>query len=228
MTGPHAVALDAECEVGLKPDRELPGSCVGGVPVVADQRPVRRGPAVVEVRLADELDLDIPVQAQDGANEHVVGVVVHGRAGVRRDQVLAVLGAHGQGVAHQHPAGGRLPRGAEDVRPRLVDAGRGHVDPERPHPERAGLAIEQGAEHAGRVEARHAQPVDRAVRGHERARVAVRQEGVVGDRREGRGSSRALWHRLGRGAHADTHGSCQRPCPATRSSPALGPHDPFS
>ena len=68
MTCPHAVALDAERKVGLKPDRELPASRVGGVPVVADQRPVRRGTAVVEVRLADQLELEIPIQAKDRAN----------------------------------------------------------------------------------------------------------------------------------------------------------------
>ena len=49
--------------------------------------------AVVEDRLADELDLDAPVEALDGAHEQVVGVVVGGRAGVRRDLVLVVASA---------------------------------------------------------------------------------------------------------------------------------------
>ena len=58
-------------------------------------------------------------------------------------------------------------------------------------------AVEQRAEHARRVEARHAQPVDRAVGRDERAGVAVRQERVVGDRRERRRRRRALRLRLG-------------------------------
>ena len=55
----------------------------------------------------------------------------------------------------------------------------------------AGLAVEQAAEDARGVEARHAQPVDGPVRRHERARVAVGEEGVVGDRRERRRRRRA-------------------------------------
>ena len=160
VTCPHAVALDPQCEVGLKPDRELSGARVGGVAVVADQRPLRWCPSVVEVGLADQLHLEVPIQAEHRAHQHVVGVVVHGRPCVRRDQVLAVLRAHGQRIADQGPAGGRLPGGGQDVGPRLVETGRRDVDPERSKPERTGLAIEQGAEHAGRVEARHAQPVD--------------------------------------------------------------------
>ena len=106
-----------EREVGLEPDREVAGSRVGGVPVLADQRPLRGRPAVVEVGLADQLHLDVAIQAEHGAHEHVVAVVVRRRPRVRRDQVLAVLRAHRQGVAHEDPAGGRLPRGGEDVGP---------------------------------------------------------------------------------------------------------------
>ena len=71
---------------------------------------------------------------------------------------------------------GRLPRRDERVGARLVGARGGVVDAERPEPERARPAVEQRAEHARRVEARHAQPVDRAVGRHQRAGVAVRQE----------------------------------------------------
>ena len=123
-----------------------------------------------------------------------------------------------------------------------------HVDPERPEPERAGSAIEQRPEHAGRVEPRHAQPVDRAVGRHQRAGVTVREERVVGDRRKRRrrcgasawtaaapvrrGASsasavvaaRALLG-LGR-AHDATHGPCQRPYPLSSRSASSGPHEP--
>ena len=39
-----------------------------------------------------------------------------------------------------------VPGGCQRVRPRLVAPGGGNVDPERPHPEDSGLAIEQAAE----------------------------------------------------------------------------------
>ena len=71
--------------------------------------------------------------------------------------------------------------------PGLVGARRRHVDAVRREPEVAGAAVEQAAEDARAVERGHAQPVDRPVRRHQRAGVAVGQEGVVGDRREGRG-----------------------------------------
>ena len=66
------------------------------------------------------------------------------------------------------------------------------VDAEGPEPEVARLTVEQGAEHAGRVEAREAQPVDRAVGRDQGAGVAVGQERVVGDGRERRRRRGAL------------------------------------
>ena len=121
VAGPHAVALDPERHVGLQPDRLPAAGGVGRVPVVADQRPVGGRAPVVEDRLADQLDLDLAVEAEHRAHEHVVAVVVGRRPRVRRDHVLAVLRAHRQRVAHEDPAGGRLPGRGEDVGPRLVD-----------------------------------------------------------------------------------------------------------
>ena len=155
------------------------------MPICA-QRPLAGNAAIIERRLAHEVDLDRAVDALGGAHEHVVGVLVGGRPRVGCDRILPAAGPHRQRVAHDHPAGGRLPRGHERVGPRLVDPVAGDVDPERGEPEAARAAVEQRAEHARRVEARDAQPVDRAVRGHERARVAVGEEAVVGDRRERR------------------------------------------
>ena len=77
---------------------------VGGVAVVADERPLRGRAAVVEVRLADQLHLDVAVEAQDRAHEHVVGVVVGRRPGVRGDRVLAAARTHRQRVAHEQPS----------------------------------------------------------------------------------------------------------------------------
>ena len=55
-----------------------------------------------------------------------------------------------------------------------------------PMPEAPGVAVEDGAEDARRVHPRQAQPFDVAARRHQRRRLAVGQEGVVGDRRERR------------------------------------------
>ena len=229
MPRTHAVALDAEVEVAVQPDREARAGGVGGVAVVACHRPLGGDTAVVEQRLADQLHLDPTVDALDRPHQHVLGVVVGGRARVRRDQVLVAARPHRQGVAHDHPAVRRLPGGDEHVRARLVGAGGGVLDAERAEPEGAGAAVDQAAEYALAVEAGDAQPVDRAVRRDQRGGVAVGQERVVGDRRERRQRGRALLTLGllgGCRAHAGTHGACQRPCPAIRSSAAFGPHDP--
>ncbi len=86
----HAVALDAEGQVRAQADRDARPGAVGRVPVVLLHRPLRRCPPVVERRLAHELDLDVAVEALDRAHEQVIGVVVCGRPGVRRDLVLVV------------------------------------------------------------------------------------------------------------------------------------------
>jgi hypothetical protein len=112
-----------------------------------------QAPAVVEGRFADELNLDPAFEALDGPHEHMVSVVVGGRPGVRRDLVLVIPGADRQRVAHENPAGWRLPRCGQHVRARLVDPRRGVVDPEGPEPKAAGLAVEQAAEYARRVKA---------------------------------------------------------------------------
>ena len=76
----------------LQSDRQLLAARVGGVAIVGD-RPLRGSPAVVEHRLAGELDLDLALQAHRDANEQVVGVFIGRRAGVRRDAVHAAAGA---------------------------------------------------------------------------------------------------------------------------------------
>ncbi len=195
MPGPDPVALGADRHVSLQPDRHVRAARVGGVAVVA-YRPLRRDAPVVEGRLAGQLHLDLPLQAHRNAHEQVFGVFVGRRPGVRRDPVHAAAGAEDQRVAHDRPPARGLPRGQQDVRPGLVDACRRDVDPERPEAEVAGLAVEQRAEHARSVEARDAEPVDAPVRSDQRAGVAVRQERVVGDRRERRGHRRALRHRF--------------------------------
>ena len=68
----------------------------------------------------------------------------------------------------------------------------GTLMPNGPSRNVARLAVEQRAEHARRVEARDAQPVDDAVGRDQRAGVAVGEERVVGDRRERRRRRGAL------------------------------------
>ena len=197
---PHAVALDAHREVGPRGRRQTCPGRVGSVAVASDQRPFGLGAAVVEDRLADQLDLDAAVEAFDGAYEHVVGVVVGRRPGMRRDLVLVGLRAHRQGGADSHPAVRRPPRRLEDVGTGLIHARCGVVDAEWPQPEGTRAAIQQAAEHTGRVEARNTEPVDRTVGCDQRARVAVREKPVVGDGGERRWRGCAL-RRLG-GGHA--------------------------
>ncbi len=100
--------------------------------------------------------------------------------------------------------------------------------PYGPSAHEARLAVEQAAEDARRVEGGEAEPVDRPVGRDEGARVAVREERVVRDRRERRGCGGALLRRrVGlRVAHCVTQGPCQRPKPATSSSAPSGPHEP--
>ena len=78
----------------------------------------------------------------------------------------------------RHP--GRL----EDIGAGLVAAGDRHALAVGADAKPAGAAVEDRGEHARRVESRQAQPLDRAVGRHQRAGVAVGQEGVVGDARE--------------------------------------------
>ena len=215
--------------VAVQPDREAGARRVGGLAPVAAHDPLGRDAAVVEQRLADQLHLDPAVDALDRSHQHVLGVVVGGWPGVRCDGVLMAARAHRQGIAHDHPAVRCLPGGDQHIRTRLVGAGGGVLDAERAKPEGSGAAVDQAAEHALAVEAGDAQPVDRTVRRDQRGGVAVGQERVVSDARERGQRGRALLT-LGllgsRLAHVATHGSCQRPCPAIRSSAAFGPHDP--
>jgi hypothetical protein len=179
-----AAALDPERHVGLEPDADIAAGGIGGSEPIVGQPPLGGDAAVVEHRLAHELDLDRTVHALHDPDERMVGVLVGRRAGVGRDRVDPPAGTHGQRIAHDDPPARGVPRGHEHVRPGLVVPGARNREPVRAYAEAPRLPVEQAAEHARRVEARHAQPVDRAVGRHERAGVAVRQEGVVRDRRK--------------------------------------------
>ena len=224
VSGPHPVALDAEGDVGPQPDRHVGPGRVGGAAVVADHLPFGGNPAVVEVRLADQLHLDLALEAERGADQQMLPVLVGWRPGVGRDPILAAGRAHGQRVADQDPTRLGVPGGGQGVGPGLVVARDRVVDPERRETKGARLAVEQGAEDARRVEARHAEPVDRAVGSDEGAGVTVGEERVLGDRRERRGRGGALGG--GPVTHDATHGPCQPPKSATSLSAAFGPQEP--
>src|SRR5581483_6482972 len=96
--------------------------------------------------------------------------------------VAATAPAHREAVVQASLPGARLEsrdqhqRVVEVLAVRLVRLG-GH-DLAVP----AAVPVEQSGEDAAGVEARHAAPVDRRLRRHERSRVAVADERVVGDR----------------------------------------------
>ena len=192
MAGTNAPPFDAECHVGLQAQGLTRAARVCGVPAAAHENPLRRCAPVVEHRLAHQLHLHAAVEAGDRANQHVVGVLVRGRTGVGSDGVLSLARSHRQRTPHVHPACRRVPHHRNGVAARLVLPGRRNVEAERPDPEHACLAVEEGTEHTGRVETGHAQPIDGTVGSDQRAGVTVREERVVRDRRKRRRCRRAL------------------------------------
>ena len=178
LTGAQDVArsspapLNAEEHVGLELDC-LIAPCRFCSVLICAQRPFPGHASIIKRGLAHQIDLDRPAGARGGPHQRVVGILVGGRSGVRRDRIRAAARAHRQRITNDGPARWGLPRGDERVRPRFIDPVTGDSDPEWTEAETACAAVEQRAEHAGRVKPRHAQPVDGAVRGHERTRVAV-------------------------------------------------------
>ena len=84
------------------------------------------------------------------------------------------------------PAGRRLPGGLQDQGAGQVAAGRRDADAVRADAERAGAAVEDRREDAGRVRPRDAHPLDGAGGRDQAVRLAVGQERVARDRRERR------------------------------------------
>jgi hypothetical protein len=66
---PNAAALDPQREIRAEADGLLRAGRVNYMAVAIDRVPFRRHSAVVEGRLADELDLDLAFEAQDRSNE---------------------------------------------------------------------------------------------------------------------------------------------------------------
>ena len=89
----RAVALDAHAHVAEEPER---GDVVGGIHRAhaalagVHDRPLRGRGAVVEHRLAHDLDLHLALDALDHPHQQVVGVVVGRRARVARAVLVVV------------------------------------------------------------------------------------------------------------------------------------------
>ncbi len=184
---PCARALEPQPQVGRQRQLEVEVLRRGHRLVVAAVGvvPLDLPAPVVHHRHAVEVDLDLAVDAAQHPQQHVVGVVVGGRAPVRvRALVLVMPGADQQHVAHDHPAGARSPRRLQHHRAGEVAAPGGDRLVGRAEPEAARVAIEQRAEHRRAVHPRHAHPFDVAARRHQRRALGVRKECELGDRRE--------------------------------------------
>ena len=131
---------------------------------------VRLRAAVVEARLDLGLEVQRALDAEHPAHEPLV---------VR--PLLAVVDRHE--VDHLADAVLAEETGDEDVRVRHVELLRRPLALDgREAEEAAALRVEDRAEHAGRVEAAVAVPVDRAVSADERGRVQVADDAVLRDR----------------------------------------------
>ena len=110
VAGADPIALDAQRHVGLQAHRHPGAAGIRDVAVIAHQRPLTRHPPVIEHRVADQLHLDRPVQAQHRPHQHMVAVLIRRRARVRRDLVLTATRPHRQRIANHDPTVRRLPR----------------------------------------------------------------------------------------------------------------------
>ncbi len=89
-----------------------------------------------------------------------------------------------QHITDNGPARGRGPRGLQHHRPRQVAPPSRDCDIRRPQPEPAGPPVQDRSEYARAVHARQAHPLHVAAGRDQRGHLAVREETVVGDRRE--------------------------------------------
>ena len=151
--------------------------------------PLAKAEPVVEHGLAVERQLHLAIDAADRPQQDMVRVVVGGRTAVRMGAlVLEVPRPDQQHVTDDDPAVGRTPARLEDIRPGQVTARGRDCHVRGTEAEAARVAIQDRAEHAGRVHPRQAHPLDIAAWCDQRSHVAIRQEAVIRDRREGRRS----------------------------------------
>ena len=132
-----------------------------------------------------DVALDARGQPQEGARGGGIsgGTPIIGAPGPVRH------GLHHQQVLHEEPPARGVPRRLEHHGPGYVAPLVRHVGVHGSEPEVAGGAVQDGAEDTGRVRPGKAQPLDRAVRGHEAVVLAVREEPVVSDGRKALGQT---------------------------------------
>ena len=188
--GPRLAALQPDAQVGGQPHRRMRVGILGGprdrlAVCLGRVLPAGADAVVVERRLALHHQLDRAADTPHRAQQDVLGVPVHRGAAVgARPRLDVVPRTHHQRVAHDDPAGVRLPGGLQDQAARQVAARGGHRDAVGPEPEVSGAAVQDGPEHAGRVRPRHAQPLHRTGGRDQAGVLTVGEERVVGDRRE--------------------------------------------
>ena len=187
---PRLAALQPDAQVGRQPQRRMRvpivvGPCDGLAVGARRILPAGVVPVVVERRLAVQHQLDGAADTTHGAQQDVLGLPVHRGAPMgARPPLDVVPRAHHQRVTHDQPAGVGLPGGFQDQAARQVTPGGGHRDAVGAQPEVPGAAVQDRAEHAGRIGSWHAQPLHRSTGGDQAGVLAVGEESVVGDRRE--------------------------------------------
>jgi hypothetical protein len=152
--------------------------------------PQQRGPAVRDeaaglrdVQRGD--DAELGARAELRRHLHVAALAAQAaQQRVRRlaaQVVAALVRAAGQQVRQHNHARVRLEAGLQHQRPVDVAARRRRLADRSDRPV-AALVVQQPGEDRRRVEAREAEPVDRASTAHQRRRVAVGEQRVIGDR----------------------------------------------
>ena len=126
--------------------------------------------------------LDVALDARRQPQEGARGGGVSRRPAVVGSSRSVRHRPHHEQVLHEQPAGGGVPGRLEHHGPGDVAPVVGYLGAGGPEAEIAGCPVEQGSEDAGGVRSGEAQPLDRAVRGHQAAVLAVRDEAVVSDR----------------------------------------------
>lgn len=140
----------------------------------------------IEGRLALDHEVHGAAQAADRPQQDVLGEMIGGHSPVgARPASFTAPGPDEQHVSLHRPPGCCAPCRLEHHRPGQVSPARRHRHVCRSHPEQPAVAIQDRGKDAGRIHPRHAQPLDIAARGDERARLAVRDEAIVGYRRKG-------------------------------------------
>ena len=173
----------AQAEGGRQGEVRIAGRGAHGHGVVAVAR-VGPGPglrAVLENGDGVGHHLDPALEAGGQAQQRARGGVVAGSPAVVGATGLVTRRLDDQEVVDEEPAGGGVPGGLEHHGPGHVAPVVGHHGAGGTEPEIAGGAIEEGPEDTGGVGPGETQPLDRAVRSHETAVLAVREEPIVGD-----------------------------------------------